>query len=239
MKGRIGHRAWRVLVRPVIAVLSAFPPDLLYAIGLRLRRRSFPYRMISEGDTVVQIGAPRDLLRAGRSRAIYFALLVGMKGRLVVFEPESTSVGELQAFLKRMELSDRTTVVPKGCWLAEGQLEFFVNPQHPASNLVGDASTLTAAELLHRGYRKAVVPVTTVDHVLQTLQLAAPKLISITTNGSEEQILQGAANTLRTTGVYIAIADTGPSLSSVMASYGYRLIARDDRGFTFERLSSK
>ena len=73
IKGVIGHRMWRMAIKPVVFVLRRVPVSILYNVGLRLRRKTYPYCVIKPGDTVVQIGAPNDLLRIGRSRSIFFS----------------------------------------------------------------------------------------------------------------------------------------------------------------------
>ena len=75
---------------------------------------------------------------------------------------------------------------------------------------------------------------TTIDQVLQDAGVSNVKLISITTNGSEEVILEGARTTLRKTD-YLALADTGPEIHAMSERFGFHNIALDDRGFTAAR----
>lgn len=64
----------RYAVRLANAVLARLPFSFKYALALWLRRNRAPYTLIRAGDTVVQVGAPHDTLRAGRSRAYHFGL---------------------------------------------------------------------------------------------------------------------------------------------------------------------
>ena len=229
IKGTIGHRAWRVATRPVAWSLRWVPRAALYRAGLWLRRGSWPYSAVREGDVVVQIGAPSDLLRVGRSRAAFFAMLVGPTGRLYVFEPEPRSAAAMAEHLRRAGLADRVSVIAKGCWSEKRTLRFWSNPDHPASNLLEDVSEWSEPELRARGYRPSDVPVTTVDEVL--CSEARVRLVSVTTNGSEEEILAGATQTLACTD-YLALADTGPGIRALSERFGFRNVAMDDRGFT-------
>ena len=70
------------------SALKRVPFSLKYAIGRRLRVNRAPYCLIKPGSIVVQIGAARDTLEAGRSRGIYFSLFAGYNGRVIVVEPE-------------------------------------------------------------------------------------------------------------------------------------------------------
>lgn len=86
----------RNILRPILNGLASLVPyQPKYAFGEWLRSSNHPYSLIRSGDTVVQVGAPRDLLRAGRSRAIHFARLVGT-GRVVVVEPDPENCIALQ-----------------------------------------------------------------------------------------------------------------------------------------------
>ena len=235
IKGLIGHRAWRMATRPVAFALRRVPPALLYRAGLGLRRKSWPYSAVREGDTVVQVGAPGDLVKVGRSRAVFFALLVGESGHLHVFEPEPASAAVLEACLTSLGLMDRVTVHRSGCWDEARVLRFWANPDHPASNLLEDVSEWDETELRARGYLPSEVTVVPIDAALS--DTAHVRLMSVTTNGSEERILAGAVQTLGRT-QFLALADTGPGIRALSERFGFRNVAMDDRGFTAERLGA-
>ncbi|QFU10076.1 hypothetical protein PARPLA_00359 [Rhodobacteraceae bacterium THAF1] len=234
IKGAIGHKAWRHVTRPVAWALNKVPQTTLYSAGVKLRRTSFPYSVLSDGDVAIQVGAPRDLLKVGRIRAVYFAMMVGPRGRLFIFEPEPNSAADMEAYLKKAGLADRVTVIAKGCWTEERVLRFWSNPNHAASNLLEDVSEWDEAELRERGYQPSEVPVTTIDKALSEAGVTKVRLISVTTNGSEEQILQGATDTLSRT-EYVALADTGPEIHALSERFGFQNVAIDDRGFTSRR----
>lgn len=234
IKGLIGHGAWRVLTRPVAWGLKMMPKGMLYKAGLAARRGKYPYSTIQPGDTVVQVGAPHDLLKIGRSRAAFYAMLVGPTGRLFIFEPEPVSAAAMQDHIRNVGLDDRVTVIAKGCWSSERVLRFWSNPDHPASNLLEDVSEWDEAELRARHYQPSEVPVTTIDSVLA--EAGPVRLVSVTTNGSEEEILTGGRETLART-EYLALAETGPEVEALSQKFGFRNVALDDRGFTSRRVA--
>jgi hypothetical protein len=87
------HHAIR---RLAYALLSRVPDRLKYAVGTAWRRIRLPYRLLRAGDVVIQIGAPRDTLLAGRSRSAHFAGLIGQGGRVLVIEPEEQNLSALR-----------------------------------------------------------------------------------------------------------------------------------------------
>ena len=80
------------------------------------------------------------------------------------------------------------------------------------------------------------VPAVRIDDVLRNLRIAAVRLVSITTNGAEREIIEGMEGLIRTDAPYIALADTGAVKTATLEAHGYRLHSYDDRGRTFESL---
>jgi hypothetical protein len=52
---------------------------------------AMPYTLVGPGDVVLQVGAPSDTLRSGRSRGMHLALRTAPTGRAVIIEPEPSS----------------------------------------------------------------------------------------------------------------------------------------------------
>lgn len=230
------EKVWRLATRPAAWVLLAIPEKLKYAVGLSSRRRRKPYSLIESGDVVIQIGVPSDLLRVGRSRAAYFLNLVAGNGKLVIMEPDPENCRQFSDYAKRNGLSDKLIVVNAGGWSSETTLTFFQSRQHPASAVLAGVAEISAEDMERRGYRRIDVPVTTVDAVLAKHKLPLPKLVSITTNGAEIEILRGMKETFaRNAPRYISLAITGDGYAQEMKSLGYEHLADDDRGFTFVR----
>jgi FkbM family methyltransferase len=177
----------------------------------------------------VQIGAPWDTLRAGRSRAAHFARLVGREGRVIVIEPTPENVAALEAFARRHRL-DGMTVIPRAAWSGPARLRFLVNPDHPASNLVEE---VIDTPLRDRGaYERIEVDADSLDGLLQGLSVPRIRLLSINTNGSDRQIFDGAARTLRRT-EHVAVVTR--RCEAWLERCGFRLLGGDDRGYTYGR----
>jgi FkbM family methyltransferase len=236
IKELMPERVFRTLTRPVAGFLKLLPTEMKYKFGLKQRKNNYPYRLIEDGDLVMQIGAPRDLLKVGRSRSVYFLKMVG-SGKVVVFEPDPESGEALQQFANKHGLGDRLILVRKGAWNKDEELVFLSSPTHPAANLIRGAQDIDDNILDRRKYNEIRVPVTSIDAELERQGLPTPKLISITANGAEPQIIEGLAKTIADGVQYLALALTGENYPEKLDSVGYDLIANDDRGFTFMRRS--
>ena len=77
-------RVHTVLRRCGYAVLGLLPLQWRYRLGRAARHHRLPYKLLKQGDTVVQIGAPWDLLRMGRSRSMHFSYFVGDSGHVLI-----------------------------------------------------------------------------------------------------------------------------------------------------------
>ena len=222
---------WRICTRPVAWVLTALPEKFKYKNGLQKRIQRYPYSLIGNDDVVFQIGCPSDLLKVGRSRAGYFAHLISGNGKLVIMEPDTINCDAFEKFAQRNGFADRVIVIPKGGWNKETRLGFFQSRKHPASAVVVECNPATSAEMNRRGYTEIEVPVTTIEAVLKEHNLPTPKLISITTNGSEEQILAGMGDTRPE---YLSVKFEEGGFDDHMKELGYSFIADDDRGYTYK-----
>jgi FkbM family methyltransferase len=206
------------------------PHNVTYGIGKRLRATRLPYSLLKPGASVVQVGAPSDLLFAGRSRALYFAIFVGPSGRVLVVEPDTYNAEALRDYCVDHGHGN-ITVVPIGLWQFKGTLQFYVNDAHPASSFVEGVKKYDDKRM--GDFRCVEIPVDTLDNVLRQYRLGVPSLVSITTNGSEENILKGMSRTIESGLPYISLARTGSGYEGLMRRWDYRFMGYDDRGYTF------
>lgn len=221
------HRALR---RVAYAVLVPLPVSVKYgALGAVLSRR-LPYRLVKSGSTVVQVGAPWDVLQAGRSRAVHLARMVGPSGRVIVLEPEPRSAQALRVFCSRNGFGN-VIIVEKGAWGRRDRLRFLEDPNHPAANLVESVKDPARSDL--GSFNVIEIEVDTLDDILEGLGVSETLLVSITTNGSEDEILSGMA---RIAGRVRYIATIGEAKSHpLLGAYGFGRLGGDDRGYTYCR----
>ena len=221
-------RAHNLLRKAAYVLLWRLPDWLKYGVGGVWRHFRQPYKLLGHGDAAVQVGAPWDTLRAGRSRAAHFARFVGNDGRVVVVEPSNSNVQALNGFAKRHAMS-QITVVPTGAWDKKARLRFLINPDHPASNLVEE---VVVDGRDRTGFEATDIEVDTLDNIVADSGIKNIKLLSITTNGSEMQVLRGAVETLSIV-EYVSIIT--PDAGDFLSSHGFGPFGEDDRGYLFRK----
>ncbi len=225
-------RVHRLAVRLYNTLMRFVPLQIKYAAGKQLRKHSYPYLLVRDGSVVVQIGAPRDTLHAGRSRGMYFSLFAGKRGKVVLIEPDHASLTEYQA-ASRILHSDNMILCSKAVWSEKKKLRVYVNDLHPASSFTEGTKEYDAKVM--RVYRVIELEADTLDHILAEKNIEKVDLVSITTNGAEKEIIKGM-QTMITNGLpYICLAKTGTDYQEMMDNAGYKLYSYDDRGFTFVR----
>lgn len=215
-------------------VMALVPFRIKYGLGGYLRRHKIPYSLLQDGDIAVQVGAPRDILHAGRSRAIYFAMFVG-KGKVVVIEPDAENCREFRRFVGKHGLRQSVEVFECGAWSENTTLSFLSSSSHPASSTLEEVAGLPAHSYRELGYERVTVNVRTIDDLLVESAAPTPKLVSVTTNGAELKIVDGMKTTIARGLPYISLAATGNGYVEYMDKLGYEYFARDDRGFCFRR----
>jgi len=222
----------RYLVRTYNAFSRYIPFSIKYGLGLKLRGKRFPYCLIKPGSVIVQIGAPRDTLLAGRSRGMYFSLLAGANGKVFIIEPDIESATLFEEMLQARGLNN-TIVCRFAAWNEKGVLRIYVNDRHPASSFTEGTKNYTGKRLSE--FRVVEMPANTVDELIKQSGVERVDLVSITTNGAERKILEGMRGLISSGLPHIALAHTGEAYDKMMEGFGYELLAHDDRGFTFER----
>jgi len=225
---------WHNLARKAAySVLWNLPDSVKFGAGEAYRKVRYPYKLVKPGDTVIQIGAPWDVLKAGRSRSIYFSRLAGPDGQVIVFEPDSNNIKALESFIKKHKINN-IKLIGKGAWHSSGTLRFLINDEHPASNLIEDVYDTARKDL--GKYRAEEIEVTTLDEIVSELQIKGPiKLLSITSNGSENQILKGCQKMAEMV-EYISIIGP-PERYPHINDIGFSYYTGDDRGRLYHRPS--
>jgi FkbM family methyltransferase len=216
-------------------IMQFIPIGIKYTIGTYLRRRRTPYKLLHPTDLVVQIGAARDILHAGRCRALYFARFV-RKGHVIVVEADHANCQALGEVVNKCNISNMT-VVEVGAWDSKNELAFLSSRNHPAANLVAELKAIPENVFHDRKYEVRTIRVDTLDSILEGLKAEVPRLVSITTNGAELRILSGMKETIAKKCMYVSLAATEPGFDAYhdyMAKLGYNYIARDDRGYCFK-----
>jgi FkbM family methyltransferase len=149
----------------------------------------------------------------------------------VIVEPDLASIQCFKAMVREQVITN-AIFAPYAAWSEQKELEILINARHPASNYIHGTKHLDRRRLSE--FRRARIPADTLDNILLASNILRLDLASITTNGSELQILAGMLATISRGVSYIALARTG-DYSDVMKSIGYELHTYDDRGVTFRQ----
>lgn len=226
------HPLHQLLVQIFNRAASWVPFNVKYGVAMKLRRRRPPYSLISRSAVVVQVGAPRDTLEAGRSRGMSFALLTAPAGRVLVLEPDAGSAARFRKLAERNGLR-HVTVRVVAAWSEPSVLTLQVNDAHPATNFTVGCADYKENQVAK--FRTVKVQANCLDNILQEEGINQVELVSITTNGAEKEILQGMKAIMESGVRLISLAQTGPKYVELMADHGFRFLSYDDRGYTFQR----
>jgi FkbM family methyltransferase len=147
---------------------------------------------VKKGDIVIDCGAylghfTTEALSAGAARVI-------------AVEPGSRQTGCLRRMFANEISTGRVILASEGVWEAEGHLEF-QDEASPDASFVRAGVPYTAA-----GVRKVRMPVTTIDAIVRRFGLQRVDFIKMDIEGSEQQALRGAADTLARFKPKLAIA---------------------------------
>ena len=236
LKRRVPPSLFRIGTKGYNRLMSWVPYEWKYGVGSRLRRSKAPYRFLVGDETVVQVGSARDILAAGRSRAIHFARLVP-RGRVIVIEADPRNCAALRDFTSRHGV-ENVEVVESGAWNEEGVMVFLSSPSHPAANVLSGVKAIDDRTLDDRKYEEVHIQADTLDRILSKLGSPVPRVVSITTNGAEMEILEGMKDTIAGGCEYVSLASTSPDLVARMSALGFEYIASDDRGYCFRNGAS-
>jgi len=228
------HPAHRAVVRLANRMLPHVPFAVKYGLVDAVRRRRAPYTLLRPDSVAIQVGAPRDTLRAGRSRAMSFARMTARAGRVVVIEPDPVSATEFQSTADRHRFA-HVDVVNVAAWSEPSTLTMEIDPAHPASNFTLGSVDYSDDEIAR--FQPVEVPARRLDDIVAELGVGRIDVVSVTTNGAEREILRGAQGILDRDHPLVCLARTEDSYAALMSGLGYELLSDDDRGFTFRHRS--
>ncbi len=134
---------------------------------------------VRPGDIVLDCGAHVGVFTAK-------ALARGA-ARVVAIEPDPVHVECLRRNLHKEIAQGRVTLLPEGVWSQEGRITLFAGVENSGGNSMVEQQQGGATQ----------VSVTTIDRLVQTLQLPRVDFIKMDIEGAERHALRGALETLR------------------------------------------
>lgn len=229
------NRAHRSAVKLANRALATIPFEPKYRITGRLRDRRLPYSLVRPSDVVVQVGAPADTLLSGRSRGMHLALR-STSGIAIIVEPDPASAHEFEVRATALGLN-HVRVVNAGAWSSASTMTLLVDRTHPATNFLD--GRVDYDDNRRQDFAEIEVPVKTLDEIVeQTIGRSGPvRIVSITTNNSEHEILRGMPTVLARGVDYLCLAHTSGGYDDLAAQLGFAYLGSDDRGFTYKNLA--
>jgi FkbM family methyltransferase len=182
-------------------------------------------RVLREGDVAVDVGANIGFF------TVLASIMVGPAGRVVAFEP---GAGNLERLRANLALNDckNVTIIEKAVMNHVGEVEFFINSGNSGGNALWDIGQWPGYLEENGTPVRVAVPATTLDAEWEQLQLPAPKVIKIDTEGADQRVLEGASDLLARQKPHFVIAELHPfgltkmgcsqeSLRGVIENLGY------------------
>jgi FkbM family methyltransferase len=161
--------------------------DIASEIEIELRGYLANYDL-KERDVVVDCGAYYGAI------TMYAAKLIGNKGIVIAFEPDTLNY---QRLLSNIKLNALTNVIAinKGVWSKNAILQF------------NNENTASSSFLFHDTAESIIdVPVVSIDSELEMIGINKVNFIKMDVEGSELEAIKGAEQTLKNNDVHLAIA---------------------------------
>lgn len=186
-------------------------------------------RALHDGDVAVDVGANVGFF------TVMLATLVGAQGRVVSFEPGPDNLPRLQRNIAASGV-ENVTIVPQPASDSAGPTLFYLNSDISGGHALWDPGQFPGNTKSLAQQRIVDVTATTLDAELARLNLPAPRLIKIDTEGADHRVLIGATGLLRDHSVPYIVAElhdfgleqlgsSQQALRRFMAGFGYATFA--------------
>ncbi|MDF2379965.1 FkbM family methyltransferase [Nostoc ellipsosporum NOK] len=169
---------------------------------------------IKKGDTVIDAGA------FWGSFTVQAAKFAGPEGHVIAFEPDPASAAKLRENIAANGLNN-VTVIEKGLWSEETTL-YFQPGKELASRFVSEQDKKPDT---------ISIPVTSIDAVMQNMEVKGNLFIKMNIEGGEMEALKGASQTIARYKPYCAIRtdhfvdgeQTFGRVEKQLRDYGYQV----------------
>ena len=168
-----------------------------YLLMKEVHRRLHPFQFVRAGDTVIHVGFDRVYLDKGQSHPLILSSLVGARGCVLAIDPDSRNTDALRDYARRSDIGNMK-VDQGAAWNKPSTLEFIFDgewsPMSTATNVLSDPSDYHPG----KGSTRQLVQAVTIDSlVAEHLPDRHVTYLSLTANGAEPEILEGADGILR------------------------------------------
>jgi FkbM family methyltransferase len=182
-------------------------------------------QVVRPGDVVVDVGA-----NAGFFTTL-LATLTGPEGQVLSFEPGDDNLTRLRNNIAINDFS-HVSVIERPASDRTGPVQFFLNSDDSGGNALWDVATFEGNTRSAAAPQVMTLQATTVADEILRLNLPAPKLIKVDTEGAELNVLKGCRTFLENRQTPFVIAEVHPfglekmgatpqALREFMATFGY------------------
>lgn len=147
-------------------------------------------RVLSEGDTVIDIGANIGYF------TVLAAAMVGKGGKVLAFEPGEENIADLERNMGMNRIEGIVDIVSKPATDLPKETSFYLNKTSSGGNALWDPAEFSKVSDVRSVAERISLQSTTVDIEVACRKIEKIKLIKIDTEGAEAMILRGAARTL-------------------------------------------
>lgn len=184
------RRSLRLFVWKLIQRLAPYVPRgsignyIRYRLIAATKLAPLPL-VIARHDTVVQVGA----VEGGELWEM--VRLVGERGRVIVIEPFTENVKQIERRLVEEGIKN-VTVIPKGAWSEPGKQTLYVHPKSAGSHIILDSGVDHDMAMRPSLYAGSVeIDVARLDDLLAAHGVYRCDFIKITVMGAELHVLKG------------------------------------------------
>jgi FkbM family methyltransferase len=157
-------------------------------------------RVLHDGDVALDVGANIGFF------TVMMAKLTAPGGRVAAFEPGPDNLARLRRNIATAGV-DNVTVIEQPASDAAGPIRFYLNSDVSGGHALWDPGSFPGNTKSLAEPRIARAMATTLDAVVQELDLPPPRLIKIDTEGAEHRVLAGATGLLRDRRVPYIVAE--------------------------------
>jgi len=157
-------------------------------LGYKAFRKIFqelhPYQFVDEGSVIFTVGCQASMIRRGGSQPLIYSSIIGDSGKVIVIEPDPTSIKALTKYTKEHNITN-IKIVDKAVWHKNGSLKFnFYDGKIPCG-----VHSIREKISGKSGKHSTVVESRTLNSLIE--EFGKPDFINLTINGSEHAALLG------------------------------------------------
>ena len=173
-------------------------------------------KLLKKGDVVVDVGAHIGIL------TMFSSVLVGDSGKVFSFEPEAENFSLLCKNIAKNGINN-VKCINLALGNKNGKSKLYFNRDNDGGHALWDVGKHPFNNISRENPKTVDIQVSTLDHVFESLNIDAPRLLKIDAEGLEYEILKGGKKKVLEAGIPFVIAE--------MNVFGLEVMGMDELGF--------